>query len=139
MLGNCENKTGGYNPEDTGDGGLKPLVSVLIPTFNRPQYLAEALAGVLGQSYHNLQVIVVNDGGEDVTDVVRSYGDPRLVFINRKENRGKAFSLNEALGRAEGTYVAYLDDDDLYYPHHIETLVNTLENSGDCQVAYSDL
>jgi len=116
-----------------------PLVSVLIPTFNRPRYLSEALASVLHQSYGNLQVIVVNDGGEDVSNIIDSYRDPRLVFINRKENRGKAFSLNEALTRAEGKYVAYLDDDDLYYPHHIETLVNALENQTVCQVAYSDL
>lgn len=115
-----------------------PVVSVLIPTFNRPQYLYEALASVLSQSYTNLQVIVINDGGEDVSDMVNSSGDPRLTFINRKENRGKAFSLNEALNRAEGKYVAYLDDDDLYYPNHIETLVNALESQTDCQVAYSD-
>lgn len=115
-----------------------PVVSVLIPTFNRPQYLREALASVLHQSYVNLQVIVVNDGGEDVSDIVNSFGDPRLTFINRKDNRGKAFSLNEALSRAEGKYIAYLDDDDLYYPNHIETLVNALENETDCQVAYTD-
>jgi glycosyltransferase involved in cell wall biosynthesis len=126
MLKNGETKTG-------------PLVSVLIPTFNRPRCLSEALASVLHQSHRNLQVIVVNDGGEDVSDIVNSAGDSRLVFINRKENRGKAFSLNEALARAEGKYVAYLDDDDLYYPHHIKTLVNALENQTDCQVAYSDL
>ncbi|MBL7145160.1 MAG: glycosyltransferase, partial [Phycisphaerae bacterium] len=71
--------------------------------------------------------------------IVNSYDDPRLLFINRKENRGKAHSLNEALARAEGKYVAYLDDDDLYYPNHIETLVDALENESDCQVAYSDL
>lgn len=116
-----------------------PLVSVLIPTFNRPRYLCEALASVLHQSYGNLQVIVVNDGGEDVSSIIDSYRDPRLVFINRKENRGKAFSLNDALTRATGKYVAYLDDDDQYYPRHIETLVNALENQTGCQVAYSDL
>ena len=123
------------------DGETKtgPLVSVLIPTFNRPRYLSEALASVLHQSYRSLQVIVINDGGEDISDIVNSADDSRLVFINRKENRGKAFSLNEALARAEGKYVAYLDDDDLFYPHHIETLVNVLENQTDCQVAYSDL
>ncbi|UCF43634.1 MAG: glycosyltransferase [Planctomycetota bacterium] len=123
------------------DGKTKsdPLVSVLIPTFNRPRCLSEALASVLRQSYRNLQVIVINDGGKDVSDIVNSAGDSRLVFINRKRNCGKAFSLNEALARAEGKYVAYLDDDDLYYPHHIETLVNALENQTDCQVAYSDL
>ena len=116
-----------------------PMVSVLIPTFNRPRYLSEALASVFRQNYGNLQIIVVNDGGEDVSDIIHSYDGPRLIFINRKENRGKAYSLNEALARAEGKYIAYLDDDDLYYPNHIETLVDTLESQTDCQVAYSDL
>ncbi|MHC4417723.1 MAG: glycosyltransferase family 2 protein [Planctomycetota bacterium] len=116
-----------------------PILSVLIPTFNRPRYLSKALASVVGQSYGNLQIIVVNDGGEDVGDIVNSFGDSRLVFIDRKENRGKAFSLNEALARAEGKYVAYLDDDDLYYPNHIAILVDALENQTACEVAYSDL
>jgi glycosyltransferase involved in cell wall biosynthesis len=116
-----------------------PKVSVLISTYNRPRYFHEALASVLRQNYSNLQVIVVNDGGEDVSDVVDSFSDSRVVFINRKENKGKAFSLNEALNQAEGKYIAYLDDDDLYYPHHVETLVTALENRTDCQVAYSDL
>jgi len=121
------------------EGKLGPIVSVLIPTFNRLRYLAGALASVVRQSYRNLQIIVINDGGEDVSDIVNSFGDPRLIFIDRKENCGKAHSLNEALARAEGKYVAYLDDDDLYYPNHIETLVDALENKSDCQVAYSDL
>ncbi len=116
-----------------------PMVSVLIPTFNRRRYLSEALCSVLQQSYRNLQVIVINDGGEDVSDIVNSFNDPRIIFINRKENCGKAFSLNEALVRAEGKYLAYLDNDDLFYPNHIETLVNVLEKQSDCEVAYSDL
>ena len=115
-----------------------PVVSVLISTFNRPQYLSIALASVLQQSYRNLQVIVINDGGEDLSGLINSLHDPRLIFINRKENRGKPYSLNEALNRADGKYVAYLDDDDLYYPNHIEILLNALEHQTDCQVAYSD-
>jgi glycosyltransferase involved in cell wall biosynthesis len=115
-----------------------PVVSVIVPTFNRPQYLSKALASVLRQSYRNLQVIAINDGGEDVSDIINSFRDPRLIFINRNENRGKPYSLNEALNRANGKYVAYLDDDDIYYPNHIETLVNALEFQTDCQVAYSD-
>ena len=126
MLGNLDKKTG-------------PMVSIIICTYNRPRYLSEALASALSQSYANLQIIVVNDGGQDVTDIVTSYNDPRVTFINRKENRGKASSLNEALAQAQGKYVAYLDDDDLYYPHHVETLVNILEGQTDCRVAYSDL
>ncbi len=125
-----------YEIRDTSSG---PIVSVLLPTFNRPRYLSEALASVLQQSYRNLQIIVINDGGEDVNNIVNSFDDPRVIFINRKQNRGKASCLNEALCRTEGKYIAYLDDDDLYYPNHIETLVNVLENECNCQVAYSDL
>ncbi len=121
------------------DRKIGPVVSVLIPTFNRPRFLAEAVTSVLQQSYTNLQVIVVNDGGQDVRNIIDSFNDSRLNYIYGKENLGKAFCLNQALNRAEGKYIAYLDDDDLYYPHHIETLVDVLENQTDCQVAYSDL
>ncbi len=117
----------------------RPVVSVLIPTFNRPQSLYEALVSVLKQSYGNLQIIVINDGGKDVRSIIDSFNDSRLTYINRKENYGKACSLNEALNRAEGKYIAYLDDDDIYYPFHVETLVDALENETDCHVAYSDL
>ena len=116
-----------------------PLVSVLLPTYNRRHYLPQALASALRQTYRNLEVFVVNDGGEDVADVVRSFNDPRVVFIDRRDNRGKPYSLNEALGRARGKYVAYLDDDDVYYQHHVKTLVDALEGDTDCQVAYTDL
>jgi len=116
-----------------------PVVSVLISTFNRSQSLYEALASVFRQSYKNLQVIVINDGGEDVSDVINSFNESRLIYINRRENRGKASSLNEALHEVEGKYIAYLDDDDIFYPFHVEALVNALENETDCQVAYSDL
>jgi glycosyltransferase involved in cell wall biosynthesis len=116
-----------------------PLVTVLISTFNRRRYFAEALNSIVRQDYRNLQIIAVNDGGEDVSDIIDSYNDPRLLFIDRKVNRGLPCCFNEALSRAEGKYVCYLGDDDLFYPHHVSTLVNALENETDCQVAYSDL
>ncbi len=56
-----------------------PIVTVLVPTFNRRRYLAGALASVVRQSYRNLQIIVINDGGEDVSDIVNSFGDPQKV------------------------------------------------------------
>jgi hypothetical protein len=116
-----------------------PAVTVLVPTFNRRRYLGGALASILAQTYTDFEAIVVNDGGEPVDDVVHALDDPRLVFIDRRENRGKAASLNEALARARGRYVAYLDDDDHYYPHHLERLVGALEAHPECGAAYSDL
>ncbi|MHC4572547.1 MAG: glycosyltransferase [Planctomycetota bacterium] len=143
MGGSCspgtQNAKGCWDWPDSTNRKSGPVVSVLLPTFNRPRYLAEALTSVLGQTYASLQVIVVNDGGEDVSGVVNSFHDPRVIFLNRRENRGKAFSLNQALERAEGQYIAYIDDDDIYYPNHIEMLVEALENQTDCRVAYSDL
>ncbi len=118
---------------------IGPLVSVVLPTFNRPRYLAYALQSVLRQSYDNLQVIVVRDGGEDVADIVNSFNDPRIEFIDRGENRGKAHSLNEGLARARGEYIAYIDDDDVFYPRHVETLVSALEGRAEYGAAYSDL
>lgn len=121
-----------------GDGG-GPLVSVLMPTYNRRRYLAGALASALAQTHRNLEIFVIRDGGENVADVVHSFRDPRLVLIDRDDNRGKPCSLNEALAQAQGKYVAYLDDDDVWYPNHVETLVHALETQTDCQAAYSDL
>ena len=133
-----EANVAGPLPSDHG-GRSGPLVSVLLPTYNRRRFLPQALASVLRQTYRNLEIFVINDGGQDVADVVQAYDDPRVVFINRRDNRGKPYSLNEALARAQGKYVAYLDDDDIYYPHHVKVLVDTLEGPTDCQVAYSDL
>jgi glycosyltransferase involved in cell wall biosynthesis len=128
-----------YRAVSRHSGLAGPLVSVLVPTYNRRRILPQALASVVRQTYRNLEIFVINDGGEDVSDIVRSFDDPRLVFINRRENRGKPSSLNEALGRVQGKYVAYLDDDDVYYSDHVERLVTALEEQTDCQVAYSDL
>jgi len=125
-------------PENS-QSNIGPVVSVIVPTFNRPLYLAEALSSVVRQRYRNLQIIVVNDGGCDVAGIVESFNDPRIVFINRRQNRGKAFSLNEAIAAVNGKYIAYLDDDDIYYPNHIGTLVDVMENHTDCGVAYTDL
>lgn len=116
-----------------------PLVSVIIPTFNRAHTLGAALGSALRQTHSNIEVLVVRDGGEEVESVVHSFDDSRVVFIDRDVNRGKAFSLNEALERAGGRYIAYLDDDDIWYPNHVEVLVNCLESRPDCRLAYSDL
>ncbi len=114
-----------------------PLVSVIIPTFNRPHLLKEAVQSVLDQTYRNLEAIVVNDAGVDVRALVESYGDPRLRYHSNHRRSGLASARNQALSLASGKYIAYLDDDDIYYPSHVETLVEALEGS-DYKVAYAD-
>jgi glycosyltransferase involved in cell wall biosynthesis len=118
---------------------IGPLVSVILPTFNRPLYLAQALDSIVRQNYRNIQIIVAKDGGADCAGIIESFNDRRIVFINRKENRGLPFTFNEALGNAHGKYVCYLGDDDIYYPKHVGTLVNALESHSEYHAAYSDL
>jgi glycosyltransferase involved in cell wall biosynthesis len=122
------------------DGGRKgPLVSVLMSTYNRPQYVCEAIESVLRQRYSNVELILVRDGGSSVRDVVAEFDDSRLVFIDREENRGLPYSFNEAMSRAKGEYVCYLGDDDIFYPNHVEVLLDALEGQDEYRVAYSDL
>jgi glycosyltransferase involved in cell wall biosynthesis len=114
------------------------LVSVIIPTRNRPERLAKALASVLGQTWPRLEAIVVNDGGDDVEAVVsRLDQGGRATYVRVGTTRERAAARNAGLRVARGEYVAYLDDDDWFEPDHVETLVAALEQSGRA-VAYSD-
>ncbi|MCK4375153.1 MAG: glycosyltransferase family 2 protein, partial [Candidatus Brocadiae bacterium] len=116
-----------------------PKVTVLTPTYNRPAYLADAIRSVVGQQFADWEMLVVNDGGTDVRGIVEGFGDPRISYFNRPENRGKAACLNFGLERARGQYVAYLDDDDIWYPNHLATLAGALDDNPQMGVAYSDL
>jgi glycosyltransferase involved in cell wall biosynthesis len=115
----------------------RPLVSVVIPTFNRPDRLLEAVASVRAQTYPNVEIVVVNDGGVEVGDRLAALGDRRLRYVRHKENSGLAAARNTGIRATTGKYLAYLDDDDLFYPDHLETLVGALE-SGSHRVAYTD-
>jgi glycosyltransferase involved in cell wall biosynthesis len=117
----------------------EPLVTYLISTYNRRHYLAQALKSALQQTHRNLQIIVVRDGGDEVRDIVKSFGDERLLLLDRPRNRGLAYSYNEAIPYARGKYIAYLGDDDFHYPHHIETHVRALESNPRYQASFSQL
>jgi glycosyltransferase involved in cell wall biosynthesis len=116
-----------------------PLVSVLISTYNRPAYLAEALESIFRQTYRNFEILLVRDGGLPVREVVEQFDDPRLHFIDRDQNRGLPYSFNEALSAARGEYICYLGDDDKFYPHHIAVLVDAIVKNPEYAAVYSDL
>lgn len=115
-----------------------PKVSVIVPTFNRPDRLRTALESLAAQTFQDFEVIVVNDAGCEVGFVIAACPDRhRITLITHDRNRGLAAARNSGLRAAKGTYIAYLDDDDRYLPHHIETLVAYLDR-GECRVAYTD-
>jgi glycosyltransferase involved in cell wall biosynthesis len=108
-----------------------PIVSVIVPTHNRPELLCIAIDSILAQTMENFEIIVVNDAGIDVEPWIANR-DPRrrIRIIRHPRNKGVAASRNTGLKAARGRYIAYLDDDDLYYPEHLQTLVNTAEEHG---------
>lgn len=93
----------------------RPLVSVVIPTYQRAHYLGGAIDSALQQADADVEVIVVDDGSTDETaDVARSYGD-RIVFV-QQANRREGAARNAGVSRARGSLVAFLDSDDLWLP-----------------------
>jgi GT2 family glycosyltransferase len=113
-----------------------PLVSVIVPTYNRERFLAQSLATIERQTYPNLEIIVVNDGGSDVREIVAA--SPRARLIDESENRGPAAARNRGLAEAQGDLIIFFDDDDEMFPDHVAVLADALERSG-LDVAYGQM
>jgi len=110
----------------------RPLVSVIMPTQNRPRLLQDALNSVCRQTYQSWEIIVVNDGGGDVSGVLKSMPadmQANILRIDLRTIRGPAAARNVAIKAAKGDVLAFLDDDDLYSPGHLERLVSGLRAS----------
>jgi len=102
-----------------------PLVSAAIITYNRAHYLDDAIASVLGQTFDDFELIVVDDGSTDDTQaVVARYGG-RVRYV-RCEHGGKAAARNTAAALAQGQFLAFCDSDDLWYPDRLARQVRVL-------------
>ena len=105
-----------------------PLVSILIRTMSRPEALREALQSIRQQTYKNVEAVVVEDGPADSEEMIRKeFPDLNVNYFALGKNQGRCVSGNTALSRAKGKYLNFLDDDDMLYPKHVETLVGFLE------------
>ncbi len=125
-------------PKDETVPGNNPKVSVILPTYNRPEMLRNALQSILNQTYQDFEVIVINDGGHDVTHIIEPLNSSNNIhYIGLERNSERSYARNIGIKAARGTYIAYLDDDDEYYPEHLETLTRFLENSI-YKIAYTD-
>lgn len=101
-----------------------PAVTVLLPTYNRRDYLPQAIKSIVEQTFRDWRMIVVNDGGEDVADIVVGFNDPRITYVNMP-HKGKSGVLNATLKMVESEYVSYMDDDDEVFPEHLRLLYAT--------------
>ncbi|MBX5479965.1 MAG: glycosyltransferase family 2 protein [Pyrinomonas methylaliphatogenes] len=116
-----------------------PRVSVIVPTRNRPQLLREALQSLVKQRGVRFEVIVVNDAGEDVQSVIDEFtGALDITYIQLARNQGLPAARNRGVERARGSYIAYLDDDDLLLPSHLARLAARLDARSDVGLVYAD-
>jgi glycosyltransferase involved in cell wall biosynthesis len=113
-----------------------PLVSVLIPTYNRKYALAELLESLARQSVQDFEVIVINDPGESVDELKENFSELQLKIINLKVNQGHVHARNEGVLHAKGGFIMLCDDDDLVTPNHLETMLGEIK---DADLAYSDV
>ena len=105
-----------------------PLVSIVIRTMSRPEALREALYSIRQQTYKNVEAVVVEDGPADSEEMIRSeFADLKVQYLALGENQGRCKAGNKALSMAKGKYLNFLDDDDMLYPKHVETLAGFLE------------
>lgn len=107
-----------------------PLISVIIPAYNAEKWIADTIASVLAQTIPDLEVIVVNDGSRDGTSAVAlKAGDGRVQVLD-KPNAGVSTARNVGIDKARGTYLAFLDADDLMTPGSLEVKMNGLVAAG---------
>jgi hypothetical protein len=112
------------------------LVSVVIPTYNRHDDLPKALESVASQTYPNLEIVVLNDGGAPCAQFAAI--DPRIRVVDRDFNVGPIGAINAGIREATGEYIQLLADDDALYPDHIARLLDVLERTG-ASIAHSNI
>jgi len=108
---------------------MKPLVSILIPTYNAEEFVAETLQSAIAQTWLRKEIIVVDDGSNDQTlEIARRFASKEVVVVSTT-NQGAAAARNHALSLSQGDYIQWLDADDLLAPDKIERQLATLKES----------
>src|SRR5579863_2831109 len=118
----------------------RPLVSITMPTYNRAHMVGLAIDAILGQTYSNIELIIVNDGSRDNTrNVLDAYArqDARIRVIH-KDNEGIPDTVNRGWNESRGKYVTWTSDDNLYHSTAITTMVEFLESHEETALVYTD-
>ncbi|MDB5756705.1 MAG: hypothetical protein JWR56_3133 [Massilia sp.] len=116
-----------------------PLVSVVIPSYNRGYCIGACIESVLAQTLGDFEIIVVDDAsGDDTRERVGAIGDPRIAYLALASNQGGAVARNTGIRRARGEFVAFLDSDDRWLPDKLERQIDGLRRLGPrCGLSYT--
>jgi glycosyltransferase involved in cell wall biosynthesis len=119
---------------------MKPKVSITMSVLNGARYIDEALASILAQTFHDFELIVVDDGSTDQTceHVQRFIPRLDLKYIRHTQTQGIVHSLNDGIRHSSGEFIAFLDHDDAWLPDFLETQVTYLDQHADVAMVHSD-
>lgn len=107
-----------------------PKVSVVMPAYNSEKYIGEAIESILNQAYTDFEFIIINDGSTDRTkEIIDSYNDSRIVYLENEKNAGIVVTLNKGLDFATGEYIARMDADDIAVENRLEKQVTYMEKN----------
>ena len=124
---------------DGVSSGSIPLVSIVIPTYNRARWIRECVESALTQTYPNIEVLVVDDGSTDETsEIIEGFTDPRLRYI-KKEHTGTPDTRNCGILHAKGEFILWLDSDDILTSGTAQKQVEVLQILKDVDVVYGDV
>ena len=111
---------------------MDKLVSIVMPSYNTAEYIAESIKSVQNQTYTDWELLIVDDCSTDNTDdAVQAFlSDSRIRYIKNETNSGAAISRNRALREAKGKWIAFLDSDDLWHPEKLQKQIDFMEENG---------
>lgn len=110
----------------------QPRVTVLIPVYNGEKFLAEAIESILGQTFTDFELLIIDDGSTDSTPrVISAFNDPRIRFERNQQNLGLSETLNRGKVMARGEYLARMDSDDVSLPQRLSRQVAFMDNNPD--------
>ncbi len=106
-----------------------PLISVVMPVYNREKYLVLAIDSILQQTFPDFEFLIIDDGSTDASaSIVKSYQDERIRFIPNAKNEGIVYTMNKGIQEARGQFIARMDSDDIALPQRLETEVQALRD-----------
>ena len=113
-----------------GTRNMSELVSIITPSFNTENYIAETIQSVLNQSYQNWEMLIIDDSSTDKSiDIIKSFNDKRIRLFINDSNKGAAISRNYALKEAKGKWITFLDSDDLWHHNKLEKQINFMKEN----------
>ncbi len=105
-------------------------VTIIIPVYNSAEYIGKCIESILNQTYHDYDILIVNDGSKDNSQqIINEYKEkyPNKITAIEQENKGVARTRNESIKRATGKYIMFMDNDDYLDKDYIETFVKEIE------------